>query len=35
LNWRHLVPSGTALYVSFIALREMGGQLSYRILGRD
>ena len=35
LNWRHLVPSGTALYVSFVALREMGGQLTYRILGRD
>ena len=35
LNWRHFVPGGSALYVSFVALREMGGQLIYRILGRD
>jgi len=35
LNWRHFVPSGSALYVSFVALREMGGQLTYRIFGRD
>ena len=35
VNWHHFVPGGTALYVSFVALREMGGQLTYRILGRD
>lgn len=35
LDWRHFVPSGSALYVSFVTLREVGGHISYRILGRD
>jgi hypothetical protein len=35
VDWHHFVPGGAALYVSFDALREMGGQLIYRILGRD
>ena len=33
-NGRHLVPSGDALRISYLALREMAAGLLYRVVDR-
>lgn len=34
-EWAHLVPSGDALRVSYLALREMAAGLMYRVVDRQ
>lgn len=34
-EWAHLVPSGDALRISYLALREMAAGLLYRVVDRD